>query len=327
MMDSFLFAVNAVLPNILIVIIGYVAKRIGLVNEDLAKAMNKLVFRLLLPCMLFLNVYKIDNLASMDFGYIWYAIGVTFLMFLVAIPAVMTITKSEDQRGALAQAVFRSNYALIGIPLATSLFGSEGGTVATLLSAFSVPLFNILAVICLTVFGNGGKIDLKKILLGIVKNPLIISIALGCVCIGIRAVLQHYNIPFRLSNVEPIYKTLSQLSATATPIALLVLGAQFELSAVPALKKQIIFGVAAKTVIVPTVALVIAYFMGCFSGAHFAAFVALFATPVAVSSVPMAQEMGADAKLAGQLVVWTTVASAFTIFLFSFILKFVGIFV
>ncbi len=326
MKDSFLFAVNAVLPIILMVIVGYVVKRIGLINEELAKAMNKLVFRILLPCMLFLNVYKIDDLASMDFGYIWYAIGVTLLMFLVAIPAVMAITKSGDQRGALAQAVFRSNYALIGIPLATSLFGSEGGTIATLLSAFSVPLFNILAVICLTVFGNGGKIDLKKILLGIVKNPLIISIALGCVCIGIRAVLQHYNIPFRLSDVKPIYQVLTQLSATATPIALLVLGAQFELSAIPALKKQILFGVTARTVIVPTVALVIAYFLGCFSGAHFAAFVALFATPVAVSSVPMAQEMGADAKLAGQLVVWTTVVSAFTIFLFSFILKSIGIF-
>ncbi|MBQ8409594.1 MAG: AEC family transporter [Clostridia bacterium] len=325
-MESFIFAVNAVLPIVLMVAIGYGIKRIGLISEAVAKALNKLVFRVLLPCTLFLNVYKIEDPAAMDLGYIYYAIGITVVMFLLAFPAVMAVTKESNQRGVLIQAVFRSNFALIGIPLATSLYGEEGSLIATLLSAFIIPIFNVLAVICLTVFGDGGKPSVKKILLGILKNPLIQSIALGGICLGARALFGYWGIDFRLSDITPVYSVAEQLSKTATPIALLVLGAQFEFSAVPALKKQILFGTVLRTIIMPAIALSVAYLMGCFSGAHFAAFVALFGTPVAVSSVPMAQEMGADARVAGQLVVWTTLLSGFTIFLISFVLKALGVF-
>ena len=121
---------------------------------------------------------------------------------------------------------------------------------------------------------------------------------------------------------------LSLLSGLATPLALLSLGAQFEFSAIKELKKEIIFGTVARTVIVPLICLSIAYFAfrNLFSGAHFAAFVALFATPLAVSTVPMTQEMNGDSDLAGQIVVWSTIVSGFTIFLTAFILKAVGVF-
>ncbi len=325
-MNSFLFAVNAVLPIVLMVATGYVAKRMELINGSVSKAVNKIVFRLLLPCMLFLNVYKIDSVVSIDLGYVWFAIAVTILVFAVGIPLCMLVTKKKGQRGALLQATFRSNFALIGIPLATSLFGEEGGMIATLLSAFCIPIFNVLAVISLTVFGNGRRIDFKKILLGILKNPLIQSIALGGVCLIIRSAFERNGISFRLTELSPLYSVIEQFSKTATPIALLMLGAEFELSAIPTLKRQIVFGTAMRVLIVPTAALSVAYLIGGFGGAHFAAFVALFASPVAVSSVPMAQEMDADSALAGQLVIWTTITSTLTIFLFSFILKAIGVF-
>ena len=325
-MNSFLFAINAVLPIVLMVAIGYLAKRAGLITKSVAKAVNKIVFRLLLPCMLFLNVYQIESIASIDFGYVRFSVLIILLAFAVGIPLCMLITPKKEQRGAILQAVFRSNFALIGIPLATSLFGDEGGSLATLLSAFCVPLFNVLAVISLTIFGNEKKIHVKRIIVGILKNPLIQSIALGGVCLVVRSVFEKKGIAFRLTELSPLYSVIERFSKTATPIALLMLGAEFELSAIPALKKQIVFGTAMRVFIVPTVALSVAYLTATFSGAHFAAFIALFATPVAVSSVPMAQEMGADSELAGQLVVWTTVMSTFAIFLFSFILKTIGIF-
>ena len=325
-MNSFLFAINAVLPIILMVAIGYSAKRAGLINSAVAKAVNKIVFRLLLPCMLFLNVYKIDSVMSIDLGYVGFAVIATLLTFAVSIPLCLLVTKQNAQRGAILQATFRSNFALIGIPLATSLFGEEGGMIATLLSAFCIPLFNVLAVVSLTVFGNDQKINLKKMLLGILKNPLIQSIALGGICLLIRSAFETHDIAFRLTDLTPEYSVLEQFSRTATPIALLMLGAEFELSAVPSLKRQIAFGTAMRVLIVPAVALSVAYLIGGFRGAHFAAFVALFGSPVAVSSVPMAQEMGADSALAGQLVVWTTVTSTVTIFLFSFVLKAIGVF-
>ena len=165
-------------------------------------------------------------------------------------------------------------------------------------------------------------------MLGIVKNPLIIGICSGLVALLIRSALLKLGISFRISEFTPLWSTLKNLSSIATPLALLVLGAQFEFSAIPSLKKEIISGVILRSAIVPLLGIGVAYlaFKNTFSGAEFAALVAVFCTPVAVSSVPMAQEMGADADLAGQLVVFTTITSAFTVFLASFLLRLVGIF-
>ena len=138
-MDSLIFALNAVLPIILMVTVGYLLKKRGLMNESFSKAANKLVFHLFLPTMLFLNVYKIQTLSGMGFGYVLYVLAALLVIFLCSIPAVLCIAKKRERRGALLQAAFRSNYALIGIPLAESLFGQEGAMIATLLSAVVIP--------------------------------------------------------------------------------------------------------------------------------------------------------------------------------------------
>lgn len=325
-MQDLLFAVNATASIVILVAIGYLLKKLGMLGEGVAKALNKLVFRLFLPAMLFLNVYKIESLADVEFTFVWYAVGATVLLFAVAIVAVIFFTKDNSKRGPLLQATFRANYALVGIPLASSLFGEEGAIAATVLSAFLIPVFNALAVIALSVFSSDRRPSFKGILIGIVKNPLIQSIVLGFVFLGIRALFVTWGVTFRLTDIEPVYKTLNSLSSVATPLALLVLGAQFELSAIPHLKKHIIFGVAARNLIAPLAGLSVAYLIGGFNGAHFATFVAVFCTPVAVSSVPMAQEMDADVSLAGQLVVWSTLFSVLSIFLASYILKALGVF-
>ncbi|MCQ2413573.1 MAG: AEC family transporter [Clostridia bacterium] len=332
-MDSLIFAVSAVLPIILTVALGYILKRIGLFPKDLAKPVNKLVFRVFLPVLLFLNIYKIANLSEINFGFVLYAVVAVLLFFALGIPFAMLVTKDPAKRGPMLQCVFRSNYALIGIPLAQSLFGDEGGAIASILSAFSIPLFNILAVISLSVFRSESenktemKAKIKEILIGIAKNPLIIAVVLGLSSLGIRALFINLGVSFRLSDVTPVYKVMNNLSNLATPLALLVLGVQFDFNAVPELKKEIIAAGCARCLAVPALGLAAAYlFFPSFNGGHFAAFVALFATPVAVSSVPMAQEMGGDTQLAGQLVVFTTAVSGFTIFLFSYMLKLLGVF-
>ena len=278
--------------------------------------------------MLFLNVYKMDSIGEIDLGYVAFALTVLLVIFALGIPCVMLVTKQGARRGVLLQAVFRSNYALIGIPLAQSLFGEEGLAIATLLSAAAIPAFNILAVISLSVFGDEQKVNVKKILLGIVKNPLILSVLAGVAALGVRALFIRAGISFRLADIKPVYTVLGYLSNLATPLALLVLGVQFEFSAVKEMKKEIVFGTLARTVLAPALAIGVAFLFlkEQFSGAHFAAFVAMFATPVAVSSVPMAQEMKGDASLAGQLVVWTTLASALSVFFASWLLKLAGVF-
>lgn len=326
-MDDIIFAINAVLPIILMILVGYFLKRIKLLEENTAKKLNTLVFRVFLPVMLFLNVYEIKSFSEIDFSFVLYAIGITILLFLIGIPVMGFLFKDNRQRSVMLQGIFRANYALVGIPLAQSLFGEEGSMMAALLSAFIVPTFNILAVICLTIYSAGEKKpSIKGVLVGIAKNPLIQGIFCGLVALGLRALFVELGINFRLSQITPIYKTLQNLKSVATPLSLLVLGARFELSAIPYLKKHIIIGTINRVVIVPLIGISGALLLNRFTGAQFASFVSCFCTPIAVSSVPMSQEMGADADLMGQLVVWTTVFSAFSIFIASYILRALGIF-
>ncbi len=326
-MASFLFAVNAVLPIILMVVLGYVLKKLGWMTPAFAEAANKLAFHVFLPVLLFSNVYKISSPGEIELGYIFYTLLAVFLIFLVSIPMVFLVTKENDRRGPLLQSTFRSNFAHVGIPLAMSMFGDGGVATASLLSTALIPLLNVLAVISLSMFRKGGeKVNVKNMVKGMIKNPLIHGVVLGILFLLLREGLAAKNIAFDLMKLDFIAKPINYLAGIATPLALISLGAQFEFSAAGEMKKEILFGVIVRTVIVPVSTLGIALGLGIFSGAHFASFVAAFATPVAIASVPMAQEMGADSALAGQLVVWTTVVSAVTVFLFTYFLKLAGIF-
>lgn len=326
-MDSFLFAFSAVFPIIILVAVGYGIKKKGWITSDTGGLLNRLVFRLFLPVMLFLNVYKIEAPEKIDLTYIFYTVAAVIVIFLLSLPLVCLVTGNNARRGPLWQATVRSNFAHIGIPLSLSLFGDEGVAVASLLSALLVPVFNVLAVISLSVFREDGKkISVKSIVLNIVKNPLIQAVLSGVLLMLMREFLQARGIAFDILSVDVIAKPLNYLGNVATPLALIALGAQFEFSAVGEMKKEIFMGVALRTVIVPAIAIGTALLIGCFEGAHFASFVAAFATPVAIASVPMAQEMKADSIFAGQLVVWTTLVSGVTVFLFTLLLKIIGIF-
>ncbi len=325
-MASFLFAVNALLPLVLTVAVGYFLKRIGVIPQSFAPLANKLVFKALLPVMLFLNIYNIDISAGINPQYIIYSLCAILLCFILALFAVPLVTKEKNRKAPLVQAVFRSNYALIGIPLAAAISPESGAAVASVVVIFSIPIFNILAVVLFSIFSDGEKPSIKKTLLDILKNPLIIGVALGGVFLLAKELLANIGIGTALSDIPAIYKALTYLSNAATPLALISLGTQFEFSKIGSFKKELAFGVLARSVAVPAAALLIAYKTGIFKPAEIACFIGLFATPVAVSTVPMAQELGGDTALAGQLVVWTTVISTFTIFILTFIFREIGVF-
>lgn len=330
MIDAFIFAANAVLPIVLLIVLGYVLKRIGLLTAPFLDVGNKLTFRVLLPAMLFYNVYNIGSLREINVAFVLYGIGAVIVIFFLAIAATCAFTKDGAKRGSLIQAMFRSNYAIIGIPLATSLFGDKGAAAAGVMSAFCVPLFNMLGVITLSIFngtGKKGKVNVGKILLGIVKNPLIIGTVAGIAVLGIRELFVMWGIDFRFSDITFLYKSLENVKSICTPFALIVLGGRFEFSAVSRLWKEIVFGTAIRTVAVPILGLAGAYFLiPGLGGEHFATYMGVFATPVAVASAIMANEMGADGELAGQLVVWTSLVSTVTIFIYVTVFRAIGIF-
>ena len=291
-MSNFLFCINAVFPIILTVALGYFLKRIGLIQANIAAAINKIVFRVFLPVMLFLNVYNIEDAGNVSITYLLYVTLFTLAVFFIMIPMVSIVTKDPLKKGPVHQGTFRSNYAFVGIPLATSLCGSEGALAATLLSALIIPLFNALAVVSLSMFRKEKNASLfKRVIRDILNNPLIQAIALGGIFLFIRFVFVKCGISFRMSDVTFIYKTLSSLSSVATPLALVALGAQFEFSQTGGFKREIIFITVFRGLAAPLLGLGIAYLLGCFEPAHFASFIAVFATPIAISSVPMTQEM------------------------------------
>ncbi len=228
------------------------------------------------------------------------------------------------KKGDLIQSVFRSNFALIGVPLAQLMAGEKGVQMAALLSAFTIPTFNILSVIslCAYVGSEGQEISpskrIKKILAGIVHNPLIISVFLGIVFVCLKPLW--YSLPLAITEFAAkltfIQTTLNYLAKASTPVALLVLGGQFEISRIQSLKCQIILGTIARLLFAPLAGIggaVILHRLGLvfFDNATYAALISLFGTPVAVASAIMAEEMNNDGQLAGQLVVWTTLCSAF----------------
>lgn len=328
-MDAFIFALNAVLPIILMIGAGYIFRRIGLMPEEFSGAANKLVFRVFLPCMLFLGVYGIESADGIEAGFVIYTLIAESVVIIVSFAAVNLLCRVRARRGVLMQAAFRSNYALIGIPIARALAGDEGVAVVSLLSVVFIPFINMLSVIVLSVYGDGAeRPNVKKIALDIVKNPLIISVLAGVAAVVVRSALVSVGVHFRISDIRPVYEVIEYLGDLATPVALLVLGSRFEFSALSRLGSDIALGTLLRTVIAPLIGIGCAFllFRESFFSAHFSAFICAFATPVAVASVPMSEQMGGDHRLAGQLVVWTSVISAFTLFLITFLLRSAGVF-
>ena len=328
--ESFVVACNAVLPIVVLVIVGYILRRLNIISESFQKQGNKFCFKIMISILLFCNIYAIEDIIKIgDYGIfiLEVAIAITIL-FLIGIVVVKLCIKDSKQQGVVHQCLFRSNYAIIGIPLATFIATSLGYAedsdivgIASLVSAISIPLFNVFAVISLSMYdkGENGHIDIKKMLKGIITNPLIIGVLTGLVALAIRQILIVCNVSWRLSDIVFIYKPLTQIGNMATPFALLMLGAGFTFSAVAKLKYQIILGTVIRIALVPAVFLISFYFIldAQFGSAtiYFPALIALFSTPVAVSSAPMAVEMGQDGELAGQLVVWTSLFSILSLFI------------
>ena len=307
-MENFVLTANAVLPLFLIMALGYGIRRTPLMDDHTHQMMNKLIFKLFLPILLFKNISTSDlNALSGSWVYL-YALVSELAIFLILFIIVPLIEKENRRRGVLIQAMGRANYALFGLPLVGLLYPGEDVAVASMLVAVSIPVFNVMSVVALEVY-RGGKVDVKKILKGIVTNPLIISCALGFIWLvsGLRF-------------PQFVQTAVNDVAKIATPLSLFVLGGAFEFSSFAG----VLIGTLGKLVIVPLVALTAAALFG-FRGMELASLGVAYMAPCAVSSYPMAQQMGADGELAGELVVFTTALSIFTVFGFMYAMKSMGL--
>lgn len=342
MFSTFIFAFEAVVPLVLIIFLGYWFRRIGMFSDEFLAKGYSFSFRVALPCMLFCNVYSIDSLSEIDIRTVIYSLLVVILLFAIGTAVVILTIPDKRQRGVIVQCFFRSNCAILGISLTESLGGTAALQCAAVVTAFTIPLYNVLAVVSLSIFCGEKKegkkgllaINWKQIGKKIVTNPLIIGVCLGLFCLAVRTLIptdENGEKIFMISKqLNVLYTVVQNLSRIASPFMLLILGGQFTFSAVKTLKKQIIIGTAARILLAPILAIGAGYLLSrlgilSLGTAEYATFIAVFATPIAVSSAIMAREMNNDEILAGQLVVWTSVGSVFTIFLFAMFFRMVGL--
>lgn len=312
-MENFVLTLNIVLPVFLVMVIGFCCRRSGLVSAEGISALNKLVFKLFLPCSLcksLMNVKQdsIVNPGVLIFGFIG-VIVVCLLGFLI----IPRIEKDNRRRGVMIQGLFRSNYAIFGIPICEALFPQGDGGVAAMMVIATVPLFNALAVISLESF-RGGRVNIKKILIGIAKNPLI----WGCV-------IGYLLMQFRVPVPEFAASTLNKLASIASPLALFALGGSINLQSFRNNMKPLSIVVLGRLVVIPLAALLVAFLAG-YRGAEFAVMMIVFGSPCAVSSYTMAAQMDGDAELAAQQVMLTTIFSSLSVFIMIFAFKTFGIF-
>lgn len=313
LLNSFLLSLNAIVSIFVMMGVGYGAKRLLGLDKESIRRFNSLVFHTLLPIMLFNNIYTSNIRGGLDLRCLGLALSVLLALFLLTWFFIKRIEPANDQRGVMIQASFRSNFLLLGMPLIRELCpGADLATVSVML-AVVVPCYNVLAVVTLETFSRK-QIDVKKILRGIAKNPLIIaSVA------GILANLSGLRLPECLAN------PISQLGSSASPVALLLLGAQFEFYDVKLYRRNLAVCTALRLLVYPGVALPLAALMGL-RGPEFAVLISMFATPTAVASFSMAAQMGGNPELAASAVTMTTLLSSGTMFLWIFLFKSLGMF-
>ena len=315
-MENIIVSFNVIAPVFFLMVLGYLlVNYTSLADRKLTKQANAIVFKIFLPCMLFYNVYQSDIGAEIHIRIklcIWAAGGLLILFVLLCL-IVPKVVKQENQQGVVIQGIFRSNYVIFGVAVVQNMYGVKSTTTAAILSAILVPMYNFLAVVVLSIFGEKRETDWKKIILDIVKNPLIISSVLGIIfsLLGIR-------LPTAVDT------TVQDLAKLSTPIAFMILGGDLDFSKVRGNLKVASVVLTIKLVILPLIMIPLIVMMG-YRDADLLSGLLAYQTPVAVSSYIMAQQAGADGQLAGQLVVFSSVLSIFTLFVTILILRTIGL--
>lgn len=309
-MDSLIFSLNSTIPIFIVIVLGYVLMRVGFFTEGFVKVADKYVFKVALPVLLFQQIATADIHSDFDIRFVVFCMASTTLMFAGVWLGARIFLKDKSMVGAFAQAAARGSAAILGIAFIENIYGSSG--MGPLMIVSAVPLYNIYSVIILT-FGaadrENGKGAVKKALIGIAKNPIIIGIFLG--------------LPFSIIGI-PIptipLKAITSIAQTATPVALLVVGAGFKGRQAIAKIAPTCAAVFIKLVGLPLVFLPAALALG-FRNEALVAIIVMLGSPTTVTCYIMAKNMKNDEVLSSSVVVLATLLSALTLTGWIFLMR------
>lgn len=313
-MNNLIFCLNATVPIFLTMLVGIFFRKIGVFNENFVTKLNQFVFKVALPVLLFQDISTADFYEVWDGAFVFYCFGVT-LFSIVFITLLSLLVKEHSLRGEFIQGSYRSSAAILGIAFIQNIYGNAG--MAPLMIIGSVPLYNMVAVIVLSIFGEEKKkitrAILKKTCRGIITNPIIIGIVIGLI----------WSV-FQIPQPAIMEKTVKNIAVLATPLGLMALGGGFEIKKAMAKVKLAALCTIIKLVVLPALFLPLAIRMG-FTESKLIAILTMLGSATTVSSYVMAKNMGHEGTLSSSVVMMTTALSAFTLTGWLYLLKSFGL--
>ncbi len=285
MEQHFIVALKAIIPLFILIGMGiYVRWRKMLTDTEL-QHVNAMVFRVFFFCMMFYNMYTTTIATAFRPRLMAFTVTALFVMLLISGIVVCTVEKDNRSRGAMLQGLFRSNFVLLGLPLVENIFGPEAVAVPTMMIAVVSPIYNIVSIFMLESFRGKGNFSLASSFVKVLQNPMIVGALLG-----LFFVITGISVP------EPLLKPVRQIAYCTSPVALLILGASFRFGTVSEEKRNLAILVLGRLLVIPALVMGTAYYMG-FRGVDFVTILCIFATPCAVASFAMAQQLGSNAEL------------------------------
>ncbi len=316
-MENFIFSLNSTLPIFLIIVAGFLLKKVNMFTDEFVRVSDKFVFKVALPIMLMLDLAETNLDKTFSGRFVLFCMIGTCIMFLGVWGLTLLFMKERDMIGAFAMSSVRGSAAVLGVAFADNIFGDAGMTAMMIMA--SVPLYNIFSVIFLTLGAkhrdrsvSAGK-QAKKVLMGIATNPLILAILAGMLLAGFKIRLPLVSLKF-----------LTSLGNMATPLALLVVGASFDIKQAGEKIKPAVLASVIKLVILPLVFMPPAILMG-FNGPQLIAILTMSGSPTTVACYIMAKNMDNDHVLTSSVVMITTLFSAVTLTIWVYVLKTMGL--
>lgn len=315
--DNLIFSLNATLPIFLMMVVGWCLKKLLFLDEHSNNALNKLVFRIFLPALLFLDLSKQDFGSIWDTKFVLYCFIVTVLSIGIAF-ALSLFDKNKRDRGEFIQASYRSAAATLGIAFMTNIY--DNVAMVALMIIGSVPLYNTAAVLILSLTadydddskkGVSPKL-IRKTLFNLATNPIILSIIAGL----IWSVL-------KLPQPFIFMKSMTYLGNLASPLALICLGAAFEFGE---LREKLVLIIAVnfnKLFLFCLLFLPVAIHLG-YRNEQLVAILIMLGSATTSSSFIMSKNMGHDGIISSSAVMTTTLFSSFSLTFWLFILRTLG---
>lgn len=314
-MANMMFAVNALGPLLVLALIGYTLKRRGFFHDGFTTFLNKYIFYVALPVLIFKTLATIEGSDTIAWGVVGFSVVVLIAITLLGFVLAPLLGLSDQEKPVIVQSFFRGNFTLIGIPLALRLGGEEALSLIIILNAALIPITNMVSIYTFRFYQKeqDDHVSFFGLMRETMRNPIMLAMALG----GLALLAQTWWTPFITAD-HLVMETLDLISATATPMALIAIGGSFEFTRFKAFLRPLVIGVTTRLVILPISVFGLAMLLQPwinFTGS-WAPMIAIFASPVAVSSVAVTQGLGGDERLASQIVIWTTALAIISLFIY-----------